>query len=97
MQGPQLLTAFLIISLLIGPACWVLTGIGRVANTLVDDVCVMMDKHVHGEPNQWVLDSMQCNELAGAMDAAEEMMRVSNQQVADSNTIIAGAVQLHNL
>lgn len=93
MQWPKVLTTFLLLAFAITPVCWVLSGVGAITHSASSDVCEMMALHVSGQRNVYIDRELDCDSLSGARDAASDMMRASNDQVADANVAVTGAPQ----
>ena len=91
-QSPPVVGALLVATFLVAPAAWILAGAGMTVSAAVGDACLMMARHAAGERNGWVLESMQCDDIAQAWGAAQEMMRASNNQTASANAAIERAL-----
>ena len=85
------MTVFMLAAALVGPCCWVLSGVGLGTHKFAENICDMMQRHVDGELNPWVLDLARCDKLSGAFDSIGPMMRSANLDVKDANSKIDGA------
>ena len=86
-----MLTFFLVLCFVVAPCCWILSGVGAITHTTATDVCNMMSLHATGIRNEYIDEQLQCSQLAVAREAANDMMRASNDQIADANQAAVGA------
>lgn len=91
-QWPSIVAGLLVATCLVAPPAWIFAGVGMTVNAVVGDACTMMARHARGQPNPWLMEHLPCEEVAQAWDAAQEMMRASNNQTADANASIRSAL-----
>ena len=85
------MTVFMISAALVAPCLWALTGIGLSVHAVASDACDMMQHHVDGQLNPWVLDYAHCGDFQDAYDALQPAFAAANTRVNDANNRIARA------
>jgi hypothetical protein len=96
LQHPVMVCLLLLLCFFVAPLCWVVSGVGLLVNSFMQDTCNMMKMHIAGEPNQWVLDKLGCNTLKNSFSSASVLMSASNAQTADANEAIDRVLFLHD-
>ena len=91
------MTLFLLAAAIFGPACWVLGGAGYATKRLVGDACEMLERHVEGELNPWVLQEARCDELLDATETLGPIMISANAAVREANSGLSRALLLCRL
>lgn len=79
------MTAFLIAAAIVGPACWILGGVSLGTLNITNDTCSMMERHLAGDLNPWVLEQARCQELENVYESLGPLMQSSNAKVEDAN------------
>jgi hypothetical protein len=74
-------------------ACWILAGFALLGNEAFSETCDMMELHVAGQRNPYVLENLRCDQLADAGAAVSEAQAAGNVAVKDANTQINGTAR----
>jgi hypothetical protein len=87
-QRRSLLHTFFTLAAVLTVLAWLMGALGVSVHQFFHNLCDTLYRHVAGEPNAWVLETLHCEELRRGIRGIGVAMQAANDKITDANARI---------